>query len=119
MYPPIYVVCMTNPGVQALLGDRLYPFGEAEQGVRRPYVVWQVIYGAPENYLNQTPDTDHFGTQIDIYAATVDSARAVAAALFAAIEPVAYVVAYNGESREEDTRDYRYSFTVDWIKHRP
>ena len=45
---------------------------------------------------------------------TVSSAREVAAALFAALEPVAHVVAYNGEFREEVTRDYRYSFTVDF-----
>ena len=118
MYPPIYLVCMTDPGVQALLGDRLYPFGEAEQDETRPYAVWQVIYGAPENYLGHLPDVDRFGTQIDVYAATVSSAHAVAEALFAAIEPVAHVVAYNGEFREVETRDYRYSFTVDWIKNR-
>ena len=84
----------------------------------RPYAVWQVIYGAPENYLGNLPDADHFGTQVDVYAKTVSSAREVAAALFAALEPVAHVVAYNGEFREEITRDYRYSFTVDLIKNR-
>jgi hypothetical protein len=118
MYPPIYLVCMTDTSVQALLGDRLYPFGEALQDEVRPYAVWQVIYGAPENYLGSLPDADRFGTQIDVYAKTVSSAREVAAALFAALEPVAHVVSYNGEFREEVTRDYRYSFTVDFIKNR-
>ena len=47
MYPPIYLVCMTDTSVQSLLGDRLYPFGEAQQDEKRPYAVWQVIYGSP------------------------------------------------------------------------
>ncbi|EPN30837.1 hypothetical protein A245_45243, partial [Pseudomonas syringae pv. actinidiae ICMP 19096] len=52
MAAPIFAVCAADPAVQALLGTsptRLYPFGEAPEGVAKPYAVWQVIGGNPEN----------------------------------------------------------------------
>lgn len=122
MYPPIFEVCAADTTVQGLLGDgptvRLYPFGIALQDEKRPYAVWQIVYGSPENYLGTLSDADHFGTQVDVYARTVSSAREVAAALRAAMETVANIVSFNGEYREELTLDYRYSFTVDWINYR-
>lgn len=117
MYPPIFSVCNADSAVLAALGPkplRLYPFGEAPQGVATPYAVWQTISGAPENYLGQRPDMDQFTLQVDVYALDVDSARAAAEALRYAIEAVAHVVSYGGESRDPETKNYRYSFTVDW-----
>ena len=48
MQPPIFPVCAADPAVQALLGagpTRLWPWGEAPQGVTLPYAVWRVIPG--------------------------------------------------------------------------
>lgn len=121
MYPPIFATCKASSAVTALLGTspvRLYPFGEAPQGVARPYAVWQGIGGSPENYLGQTSDVDLFSLQVDVYADSVDAARAVAAALRDAIEPVAHIVGWRGESREPDTNFFRYSFDVDWYVDR-
>ena len=39
-------------------------------------------------------------------------------ALRDAVEPVAHIVAWRGESRDVDTRLYRYSFDVDWLVNR-
>lgn len=124
IYPPVYAVCNASAAVQAELGApaRLYAFGEAE-GVHggppaKPYAVWQVITGAPENYLDQVPDADQWGLQIDVYADTAYAAREAATALRNAIEPVAYVTAWRGESRDPQTRNYRCSFDVDWISDR-
>lgn len=117
MYPPIFSVCAADPAVVALLGPapiRLSQFGEAKQGVAKPYAVWQIISGAPENYLNQRPDMDLFTVQVDVYGQDPDSTRDTAAALRYAIEGVAHVVSYGGEGRDPDTKNYRYSFTVDW-----
>lgn len=51
MTPPIVQACLQSPAVTALLGVgtgmRLYSFGEAEQGVAKPYAVWQVVSGSP------------------------------------------------------------------------
>jgi hypothetical protein len=117
MNPPIFQVCAADLAVTALLGTgptRLFPFGEAPRGVTLPYATWQTIGGLPENYLAGAPDLDSFSLQIDIYASTATEARNAAKALRDAIEPVAYVTRWGGESRDPQTRHYRYSFDVDW-----
>lgn len=123
MTPPIFTVCAADTALATLLADgtggiRLYPFGEAPQPEVEPYAVWQVIDGSPENYLSNLPDVDAYTLQVDVYAATVSAAREVAAAIRDAIESVAYVVRYNGEWREPETRSYRCSFSVDWLVDR-
>lgn len=116
MYAPIFTVCSASTAVKAVIGNpiRLYAFGEAPQGVAKPYAVWQVVGGSPENYLNQVPDADSYSLQVDVYGDNAASVRGVAEALRDAIEPVAYITAWRGESRDTETRDYRYSFDIDW-----
>lgn len=116
MFAPIYEVCSANASVQAALGNpaRLYPFGEAPQGVAKPYAVWQTLGGSPENFLKQSPDIDQFTLQVDVYASTAMAARAAARSLRDAIEPVAYITRWNGEDRDQETKNYRVSFDVDW-----
>jgi hypothetical protein len=121
MFPPIFQVAAADPGVTALLGTapvRLYPFGEAPEGTPLPYAVWQVASGSPENYLAGRPDLDGFTLQIDVYAATGASARAVGAALRDAIELRANITRWGGESRDPETGSYRISFDADWYVHR-
>lgn len=121
MFAPIFEVCAANAGVTALIGTsptRLYPFGEAPATVVKPYAVWQTIGGLPENYLSNRPDIDLFSIQIDVYADTAVSARAVAKAIRDAIEDQAYVTRWSGESTEPDTKLKRFSFDVDWHVHR-
>lgn len=118
-YPPLFAVCSAAAGLTALIGTgpvRCYLFDEAEPPPpAKPYIVWQVIGGAPENQLSGAPTEGVYTTQVDIYGATADSARAVAAAFQAAIVGAAYVTGYGGEYREPDTRLYRLTYTVDWI----
>ena len=121
MYPPIFEVCKANAGVVALLGSnplRLYPFGEAPQGVLTPYAVWQQVGGSPENYLAGRPDIDGFSQQVDVYGKTAAEVRAVAMAIRDAIELRAHIVAWRGESRDPETKNYRSSFDGDWFVHR-
>lgn len=118
MIPPMFTTCAASSEVLAVLGSdpvRLFGAGRAPQNVAEPYAVWQVIAGSPENYLGDTPDMDSYTLQVDCYAQTAAEARGVAEALRNAIEPVAYVVAWRGESREPETQLYRYSFDVDWF----
>jgi hypothetical protein len=119
MHPPIFSICAADPAVQAILADgsgriRLYPFGEAPQHDPHVYAVWQIVYGSPENSLSCAPELDYYGVQVDVYGATADDARAAAAALVNAIESSAYVISWNGETRDPATRAYRISFTSDW-----
>ncbi|MDT9643106.1 MULTISPECIES: DUF3168 domain-containing protein [Pseudomonas] len=122
MTAPIYEVCAQDPGVIALLGSgasmRLYSFGEAPEGVAKPYAVWQLISGNPENYLAGRPDADGFTLQVDVYGTTGPSVRAVRDAIRDAIELRAYIARWGGEGRDPATKNYRTSFDVDWIVQR-
>lgn len=115
---PIFAVCAADPGVTAVLGalpTRLYPFGEAPEGVAKPYAVWQLITGSPENYLSGRPDIDGYTLQVDVYAATASSARDVTGAIVHAIELKAHVVRWGGETKDTATKLYRSSFDIDWL----
>lgn len=121
MFPPIAEVIAGSAAVKALLGSspiRFWPFGEGDPNPELPYAVWQQVYGSPLNSMSDAPDTDSFGTQIDVYAKEASEARDTAAAISTAIESSAHVVAYNGEFRDPVTRKYRYSFTADWFVSR-
>lgn len=122
MYPPIYQLARNDAAVTALLGSpnpRFYPFGQASQNTPRPYAVWQVIYGNPDNSLSCTPKEDLYGVQVDAYAKDADSARAVAAALRNAVESDHNpVVSYNGEFWEANTGLWRVSFTCEFWTER-
>jgi hypothetical protein len=125
MYPPIFQA-VDVAGVQALLKTgtgplRFYLFGMAPQNTPLPYAVWQTAYGSPENYINQVPDVDSFGVQIDVYASQSQGparARAVAAAIRDAIEPHAHITSWRGDSIDPQTMNHRFSFDVDWIVNR-
>jgi hypothetical protein len=124
-FPPIFEVCNVS-AVQALLKTgngplRFYLFGRAPQGVALPYAVWRQAYGAPENFLDQRPDTDAFGVQVDVYASPEQGptvARNVATALRDAIEPRSYITAWRGESQDPDTNNFVFSFDSDWLTPR-
>lgn len=121
MNPTIFEVCRANTGVTDLLGlspTRFYPFGQAPQNTAMPYAVWQTVGGAPENYLGQVPDIDLYSLQVDVYALTSSAARDVAQAIRDAVEPVAHITSWRGESRDTETKAYRYSFDVDWMVSR-
>lgn len=124
MYPPVYPTVAASSACVALLKTgtgpiRFYQFGfNEDQPQTYPYAVWQRSGGQPENYVNQTPDMDGFTLQIDVYAKSADQARTVAAALRDALEPVSYITAWLGESRDPDTKNYRFSFLNDWLTER-
>lgn len=123
MYPPVFAIASANSGVTAVLGSapetRLWPFGYAKQNQTRPYAVWQLVYGNPDNSLSCIPSEDLFGVQVDCYAKTVTDSRAVAAALQSAFEETYnHVTAYNGEDWEQSTGLYRVSFTVEFWAER-
>ncbi|MND24826.1 hypothetical protein D3C76_329540 [compost metagenome] len=122
MTPPIFQICSQAAAVTALLGTgvnlRLYSFGEAPQDVAKPYAVWQLVNGEPENYLTGRPDADSVTLQIDVYGFTGTSVRQVRDAIRDAIELSAYVTRWGGEGRDQTTKNFRASFDVDWIVRR-
>lgn len=117
---PIYDVLIANSAVKALLGNppRIYGFGRAPNDVVKPYVVWQVITGSPENNLSDRPEYDNYNIQVDVYGDTELSVENVALALRNAIEEVTHITGWYGESRDRDTDMYRFTFAVDWFVNR-
>lgn len=124
---PIFQVCRNDLAVHDALwwesapdGPelRLYMFGMAPQNVQKPYAVWQVVGGFPENYLAGRPDTERHSLQIDVYANSASQARSVLAAIESAIELNCYVTRYGGESKDPETGSYRSSMDVDWHTYR-
>lgn len=121
MYPPVFSIAFADSAVTNLIGSspcRLYPFGEAPEDTPTPYVAWTTISGFPENYINESPDIDSWEVQIDVFASTADSARAVATALRNAYQGSAHITAWRGESRDPKTKNYRYSFDVEFFVSR-
>ena len=118
MYPPVFETCSVSDAVNQTLGGadrlRLFPFGQAPFKETRTYALWQVAAGAPENYLGDIPDLDHYTLQFDVYSESVDDARLAAQALRDAIEPTAYITLWDGETRDPTTGSYRLTFMVDW-----
>ncbi|MBJ7371798.1 hypothetical protein BJN42_11810 [Pseudomonas koreensis] len=115
---PIFAVCAADAAVIALLGaqpTRLYPFGEAPEGVIKPYAVWQLLTGSPDNYLSGRPDIDGYTLQVDVYATTAGDARAVTQAIARAIELKANITRWGGETKDSATKLYRSSFDIDWL----
>lgn len=119
--PPIFTACQASAGVRAIFGSspmRVYMFGMAPQDVKKPYAVWQVIGGSPENYLAGRPDTERHALQIDVYADSASVARSALSAIEHAIELDCYITRYGGESRDPQTLNYRSSMDVDWHTYR-
>ncbi|WP_426156758.1 DUF3168 domain-containing protein [Pseudomonas sp. TSRC2-2] len=119
MDPPIFLVCSTDPTVSALIGGgidcRIYSFDEAPEGVLKPYVVWNLIDGSPENYLAGRPDADGFTLQVDVYASSADSVMKVTRALRDALELSANITHWGASGTDPTTKDYHRSFDIDWI----
>ena len=121
MFPPLFATCAASPAVTALLGlspTRLYPFEDPTQGTQKPYATWFIVGGSPENYLGKVPDIDRFIVQIDCWGSTATEARDVAQAIRDAIEPVAHITNWRGESNDTETKLYRYSFDLTWWVNR-
>lgn len=122
MLPPIFAA-INVPAVRALLqvgqGEvRFYSFGRAPQNPVYPYATWQIVGGSPENFLGDRPDIDGGTVQVDVFAKTAESARAVVEALRIAIEAVAYVTFLHDETRDPDTNSYSFGFDCDWLTPR-
>lgn len=118
---PIFKICSASADLVALIGanpTRLYPFGQAPQGVLKPYVVWQEIAGNPFNFLDQVPGTDKYNIQLTVYDGPQGDVNSVVKALAKAIEPVAHITAWLGSGTDPVTKNLYRHFAVTWIVYR-
>lgn len=123
MNPDLFPILNASAEVKALLGSaplRVYPWYRAPQNVAKPYAVYGVTVGNPENYLDRAPDMDRKLTQIDIYATTGASAEAVFNAIRDAIEqPLhAHMTNFATPSLDSDTDLYTGRLEFDFLDAR-
>lgn len=115
MFPPMYALVAADPACIGILGDppRCF-FGLAEENTARPYVVWHLTGGSPENVFDGPPPHDHFAGQVDIVADDQTSFIAAATAVRAAIERVGNVTSYNPGGVNAETGRFEYSFDAEF-----
>lgn len=82
---------------------RVFPYGRAPEKVAKPYAVYSVINGRPENYLDTTPNIDSKLTQISIYAETDSSLTLCYNAVRDVLEPYAHMVSFSTPDIDADT----------------
>lgn len=114
MLPPIYTILSGDSGVAALVGTRIYPHGEAPEGVARPYVTWFMVTGIPENELDDLPSVDRCPVQIDCWSETSAGVVALAMAVRDAVESHSHMTAAPFNGREPETKLYRIAIQIDY-----
>jgi hypothetical protein len=95
-----------SSAITNIVGDRIWLL-MAPEGEARPYIVYFIVSGVPENTLSEAPQVDDQRIQIDIYVPETTGtaiANALKDAVLVAIEPIGHVVfgpwnAYEGEPR--------------------
>jgi hypothetical protein len=119
MLPLVYPLLNVAPAVTALIGSppRVYRHGSAPQNVVKPYVTWSVPGGEALNNFDGA-DADVFRVQVDCWSDGDAEVETLAAAVRAAIEPAAHLVAYVADERDPVTQRFRISFTFDFISTR-
>ena len=121
MIPPVFTILNASSAVKALLGAtplRVFPWGEAPQMTREPYVTYIVFNGTPENTQGDAPDMDVLSTQIDVWADSVSSCVSVAEAVRDALEPYAHMTGFSSDSSEEETGLFRQRMDFDFFEKR-
>lgn len=118
MLPPLYALLSAHAAVAAIVGDRIYPHGEAPQDTTRPYITWFLVAGVPDNTLSERPQSDRAAVQVDAWHQSSGGVVALMTAIRDAIEPVAHVTSIPVNQREPDTRLYRMALQADFIINR-
>lgn len=121
MNPDIFPILNASIAVKLLLGSnplRVYPFARAPQNPRKPYAVYSVYSGVPENYLDRVPDIDNKGTQVDIYADDAGQAEQCALAIRDAVEPHAHMTSFVTPDRDAETDTYSVRLEFDFWENR-
>lgn len=115
MLPPLYPALANDAAVAVIVGDRIYPHGEAPQDVTRPYVTWQMIAGTPENSLADSPDIDRCTLQINCWHPSGAGVVSLATAVRAVAEQHGVVTGIPVNEREPETRLYWIAIQIDWL----
>lgn len=106
MNPDLFPLLNASAPVKLLMGAnplRVWPWGQAPDNPKKPYAVYEVYNANPENYLDQVPDIDNKGTQINIYADSAASLEACYLAIRNTLEPHAHMTSFATPALDEET----------------
>lgn len=115
MLPKVYTALMNDPVVTALIGNRAYRHGMAQQTVQAPYVTWSAPGGDTELVLDTVTDADTFRLNVDVWDNDDKRVEVVAEAVRNCLEQHAVLIAYTADGRDADTQKFRMGFAFDWI----
>lgn len=109
--PRIDLLLAASAGLVAIVGAKIYRT-QADETVAAPYVVWSIISGSPENNLSDLPEVDEGRIQVDCYSLSQSEARRMCDYCVTAIESSFHIIFGPVESREDDTKLWRWSFDL-------
>lgn len=88
---------------------------QAIEGAVAPYVVWTIVSTVPENQISGAPETDNARIQVDTYSLSQSQSRQMCDLAQAAIEATSANVIFGPtETREDETKFWRWSFDSSW-----
>jgi hypothetical protein len=121
MNPPVYTLLLADARVVALVGDRVYPHGEAPAGVATPYVTWFEVNGQPFNSMDSRPDRDRDTVQIDCWSGQDDpnTCRTLARLVLDVLEDRAHCTGQPIDGRDRETKNWRKALQFDFLTKRP
>jgi hypothetical protein len=108
-----YLVGASPSAVSTLVGSRVY-YVKAPQGVIRPYIVYSLVVGTPENQLDGPPGMENYRVQVDAYVDETSGADAARDLFMACLNELewgnrAQCISENFIAFEEDTKLFRAS----------
>jgi len=118
MFPPVFDILTAAPDVTTLVQTRVYGSGQAVQDTSKPYVVWSVPAGAPENTLSELPTVDRQVVQVDCYSKEEKQVKQLAIAVRNALEPHCHMTQHLANEREFDTKLFRVALQFDYFLNR-
>lgn len=118
MLPNLYQILSNNTTVNTIISGRVYRHGSAPQMTEKPFIIWQLTSGSPENTLGNIPDIDSLSIQVDCYHQTDAGVIELATAVRDTLEPLAHMTGIPVDQREDETRLYRMTLEFDWWLYR-
>lgn len=106
MIPNVFEI-LNVTAVNDEVGTRIYGAGHAGDSPTYPYITWQIISGAPSNYLGENPNIDQARVQVNIWARTESDVRMAASAARGALDGSGHQVLLVGPTRDPETKSYR------------
>jgi hypothetical protein len=106
----LYTTLSNDAGVTALVSTRIYP-NMAPESAAFPYAVYQMVSGGRLSTITGVGDAIRKRIQIGNHSATYDEAKAVAAAVIAALEGDGYLEL---EHEFYDPISQVHTVIVDW-----